>query len=282
MTLNPLERAVRSGVKMNDKIGALFAKIGTEAHPRGDVLSVYRTSRLALRSALAEPNRLLAVSDVLRGMRRDLQREVSSVFSDGISLGNDEAKRQLDFYGAQPGALTFMTEEAQAALDAVMARFDSQSTAIRALILTDADETQIVGDEDRTGVLSSGEFISAAAYWATYLIWNAFDGAIRRNQAGLDFQKQAVAAIDARTTDCCLRVHGQIKPFDMPFKLTGTPRFADEMDWPGFHWYCRTSGVLYLAGYDDGITGRMRDAAQFFLTERAAGRTPDRDPANAY
>lgn len=61
----------------------------------------------------------------------------------------------------------------------------------------------------------------------------------------ITFQKQAIAAIDHRTTDCCLRVHGQIQKLDGKFILRGTPRFANKLKSPPFHWHCRTIWVLY-------------------------------------
>ena len=83
-------------------------------------------------------------------------------------------------------------------------------------------------------------------------------------------QKQATAAIDERTTDCCLRVHGQIRPMGKPFKLTGTPRFRDEIDRPPFHWYCRTASALYLPVFEKvGLsTSLMRRAAIIELEAR--------------
>lgn len=281
MATNPLKKAISSGIRMNERIGDLFAGVGTSEHPRGSVLTDYRNARRLLQSALKENNRIGAVTDVLRTLRRNLQADISSSFSDAIELGSEESKKQLGFYDIKVTKSIRLTDETQTALDAVLTRFDSQSAAIRALVLTDADDMQILGDEDRVGVLSASEITAAAAYWATFLIWNAFDQSNTIN-SGLNFQKQAVAAIDMRTTDCCLRVHGQIQPFNKPFKLTGTPRFADEMDHPGFHWWCRTSEVLYLAEYDDGFTKQMRDSARFFLSERAAGRNPDRNPADAF
>lgn len=279
---NPLSTAIRSGVKMNDRIGKLFGQIGTSAHPRGTVITAYRNSRILLKSALQESNAAFASRDVMRTLRRDLQRNISSVFEDAITLGSEEAQRQLSMYGVRAQNRIAMADHTQSALEAVMARFDSQAAAINALVMTDADPTQIVGDEDRTGALSYGDVVGSAAYWATYLIWNAFDAMVFSNSNGMNFQKQAVAALDGRTTDCCLRVHAQVRPMNSPFDLTGTPRFADQMDWPGFHHYCRTSGVLYLDSFDNGLTQRMRDGADFFLAERAQGRSPDRDPADAF
>jgi hypothetical protein len=277
---NPLDKAVKSGIRMNDRIGNLFARIGTSAHPRGDVLTDYDLARLSLESALAKENPLPAVRDVLRGLRRQLNADVTGVLNEAVSLGEDEASRQLRFYNARPRGSIRLTEQSNSALEAAMSQFDAQAAAITALVLSQADPAQIIGDEDRTGILSSGIVITAAAYWATHLVWTAFDTQVT-SQDEL-FQKQAVAALDARTTDCCLRVHGQIVELDEPFHLTGTPRFADDMDWPAFHWYCRTSGVLYQPEFDDGLTDKMQEGSQFFLDEREKGKSPDNNPVDAF
>lgn len=280
---NPLRQAIRSGVRMNDDIGRLFAKIGTSAHPRGEVLTDYNQARRALETALTVDNPLPAVREVLRTLRRQLNSDVTGVFDDAVQLGQTEASRQLRFYQERTRGSIRLTEQAHSAVDTVMAKFDAQSAAITALVLSQADPAQIIGDENRTGILSSSDITAAAAYWGTFLVWTAFDNQVTQGStAEAQFMKQAVAALDARTTDCCLRVHGQIQPLDEPFHLTGTPRFADEMDWPGFHWYCRTSGVLYQEEFDEGLTAKMREGAQFFLSEREAGREPDNFPVDAF
>lgn len=78
------------------------------------------------------------------------------------------------------------------------------------------------------------------------------------------YQRQAIAAIDENTTDCCLRVHGQIVSFDNPFHLTGTPRFASHVHAPPFHWNCRTAVTVYRKEMESfGVTtDQMRDAAR--------------------
>lgn len=85
-------------------------------------------------------------------------------------------------------------------------------------------------------------------------------------------QKQAIAAIQGRTTDTCLRVHGQIRDVGEPFDLTGTPRFADRMMSPSFHWNCRTSVAMYHPLFERGglTTSNMRSSAQAELRRRAA------------
>lgn len=89
------------------------------------------------------------------------------------------------------------------------------------------------------------------------------------------YQKQAIATIDERTTDCCLRVHGQVQPLNEPFHLTGTPRYADEVQNPPFHWYCRTSEALYHESFEEfGIpTSKMQDAAEAELQARERTKT---------
>lgn len=104
------------------------------------------------------------------------------------------------------------------------------------------------------------------------------------SQAEQQWSKQAIAAIDQNTTDCCLRVHGQIQRLNKPFKLTGTPRFADEIQDPPFHDACRTAETLYIEAMEAvGVTtAEMRDAARAELEARArTGRRQVIWPAHA-
>lgn len=89
-------------------------------------------------------------------------------------------------------------------------------------------------------------------------------------QGGTQVQKQAIAVISPETTDCCIRVHGQIRDVDEPFELTGTPRFADQMLHPSFHWNCRTSIAMYHPIFERGVTTTpgMVQAAQDELRRR--------------
>ncbi|MFN8493125.1 MAG: hypothetical protein U0350_36315 [Caldilineaceae bacterium] len=82
-------------------------------------------------------------------------------------------------------------------------------------------------------------------------------------------QKQAVATIGPNTTDCCLRVHGQIQPIDQLFELIGTPRFADRMQYPGFHWCCRTGITMWHPVFErSGLTtANMRKSAEAQLAQ---------------
>lgn len=121
-------------------------------------------------------------------------------------------------------------------------------------------------------------------------IWAAANGVTNqvlntiRQRDGVQFRRQAIAAIDERTTDCCLRVHGQVQPFGRPFKLVGTPRFADEIQNPPFHWYCRTATAMYLPEFEDigPSSAEMILAAQAELAAReATGKRVEIHPAHA-
>jgi hypothetical protein len=283
---NPLQQAVNSGIRANEMIGDLIADVGTETNPQGYVQVAYRNAERAMLSALGEQNRLAAVNDVMGQLRDNVLRDTRTLFATAQEQGAGESAKQLRFYNLPSPDVSRvsvdLSSQSQSALDVVAAGLDRQIAVVRTMILTNADDNEIVGDEDRAGVLRASEIASAAAFWGTALLWDAFDYWTGIFSGGEQFQKQAVAALDNRTTDCCLRVHAQVQPFNRPFHLTGTPRFAEYVDWPAFHYWCRTSGVLYLPGYDDGISAKMRDGAAYFLKQREQGRNPDRDPANAF
>lgn len=105
-----------------------------------------------------------------------------------------------------------------------------------------------------------------------------------KEQTGANYQKQAIATIDGKTTDCCLRVHGQIRPLGVDFKLVGTPRFSDYVAHPPFHWRCRTTEVLYSLEFESfGVTTKeMRSAATAELNARfETGKRVDIYPSHA-
>ena len=274
MAINPLDRSIRSAFRMNDDIGKLFARIGSTAHPRGEVMSAYRTANLAMESALNGDDPLRDAQDVLRNLRRQLLLILAFLLREAIDMGEEEAVRQLDWYGEEARRRSiFLTEQINSATNAVMARFDAQDAAIIALILAGLHQSQILGGGTRAGILSAVDVTNAASFWATNLVWDAFDETIGTKRGGREFAKVAVAVLDERTTDCCLKVHGQVVPFREPFHLTGTPRFADHMDWPGFHWYCRTSVAVYEKTFDTGITAKMVRDAALIMNARKATKT---------
>lgn len=98
-------------------------------------------------------------------------------------------------------------------------------------------------------------------------------------------QKQAIAAIGKNTTDCCLRVHGQIVDNDKPFELVGEPRFADELMTSPFHWNCRTSIAMYHPFFEESMpTAKLKaDAARELKKreEEKSGKGKKRDEGAA-
>ena len=83
-------------------------------------------------------------------------------------------------------------------------------------------------------------------------------------------RKQWVASIGPRTTNCCLRAHGQIQDVDKPFDLTGTPRFARQLMTPPGHWNCRSSATMWHESFEQGAmtTASMRSSAMAELNSR--------------
>lgn len=126
----------------------------------------------------------------------------------------------------------------------------------------------VAGDASRVSLWIVGgnalQLNTELALWSAANGLIGWLGAAAKVQLGIRYQKQAIAVIDERTTDCCLRVHGQVQPLDQPFHLAGTPRFAGRVMNPPFHWRCRTATTLYLPEMEArGIpTTAMRDAAR--------------------
>jgi hypothetical protein len=133
--------------------------------------------------------------------------------------------------------------------------------------------------------LNSFDAQQSGALWATATGLMALWWGRGREVSGRDdFQTQAMAAIDERTTETCLLVHGQIRDLNKPFVLRGTPRYADKIQNPPFHWYCRTATVLYVPEFEDiGITTQaMVEAARAELrARRETGRRDEIHPAHA-
>lgn len=282
---NPLPLAHTSALRMNNDIGALFAKVGTRDHPRGFVLTSYRNAKRAMKTALTENDALTAVRDVYQGLRSSIRSQAVSLFLDAQELGADESARQLRFYeiDSNTGPSTADRATAQQVLEAVLARIDAQYATTRALMLTGAGEEQILGDNERAGVLRPSEISAMVGSLAVSLVWSSFGNwTTTHTPQDIVWNKQSIAGLDERTTDCCLRAHGQIVPLSGKFHLTGTPRYADYMDWTPFHYWCRTSIALHLPKYDDGLTALLRKSANRIMQERARGGSGYRDPANAF
>ena len=285
MPANPLLQSIKSAVSMNERLAGMFEQAGNITEGRGYVVRAYRNANRAMPAALQEDNQRSAVRDVMIELRTNLRAELRTSLEASFGAGMDESARQLRFYGVEtrPNVNPInLTKQVETAVDAVLAQVDAQETTINAMLASGIDTVLITGDEERQGVLKPAEILTGATYWIAALVWDSFSWWSQSNGGGYGWQKQSIAALDGRTTDCCLRAHGQIVPLRDRFVLTGTPRFADRLEWTPFHWRCRTSIVLYLAQFDEGLTEKMRSAAGWLLDQRAKGRKPDQHPADAF
>lgn len=283
MPTNPLEQSIGYATRMTAAMGRLYDRAGNSQHPNGLILSQYRLARRAMEMALSTGGSAAAL-DVLNAFSQAVKAELSELMFDAEDLGKQYFTQQAEAYGVI--ATASPKQIALPAYQAVAARVDQQAAAVNAMILSGADEALILGDGERLGVLQPAPVVRDAAMWIVETAMQTFlsqgDGTITPSGRKVLFDKQAVAGLDENTTDCCLQVHGQIQPLDGKFHLTGTPRFADELEHTPFHWHCRTSIVLYLRAYDDGLTVRMRQGADTIIAERAAGGSGYRHPADAF
>ena len=265
----------------------MFARyVGSTAHPRGRILSAYRQGRLALAQAYGSGGTAgqLRVLESLRTLREDIVMVGELALNDALLLGMESAQNQLEAY-QQAGEMSIAAADIPNSREIVQGwrqSVDRQIASAETLVRSGAGLEMLIGDgpsleADRKGAVQPAPVQRETAFWLAtavslaFMYWLMGDPR-RARPRELRFQKQAIAAIDERTTECCLKVHGQTRPLDGKFKLTGTPRYADYMDQPPFHMYCRTAMVLYLPEYDDGLTGEMEAAAADELAAREEGR----------
>lgn len=275
------ERAARAALKAGDELARLFAQMGTSDHPRGAVLSAYRTARNALRGNVRD---LGAVEDAMGTLRLAVERASENLLGDAADVGLKQAENELRVYGLAAASVRPVTQEA---LRSIIAQLEAQIGNIRALALMGADEALLIGDANRVGLLSPASLSAEIGRWLALVAEQSHEDTIQDSieQAGAkgEYMRQVIAAIDERTTDCCLRAHGQVTTLDGDFKLTGTPRFADKMHAPPFHWYCRTGiALVRRQDADDEWSREMRDAARAEIKAREkTGKRVEIHPAHA-
>jgi len=281
-------------------MGVLFARLGSRQHPRGAVWTAYVRALRELRDIMASgpgsvgrPARAISsvqvaqAGQVLRQLRLDVAMGVQPVLQDAALLGSLQALAQLRAYGlTAPENATPPASEAQEGLQAVLATVDAQVAAATALLVTGAQPEMITGTDERQGPLSAAAVITPATLWvgsAALAGWGWAVGLYGGRPGQQPWLKQTVAAIDERTTECCLRVHGQVTTLQGQFHLTGQPRFAEYKEAPPFHWRCRSATALVRpedAG--DALTDEMVSAARAELAARdATGGRVEIDPASA-
>lgn len=284
------ERAIASALAAGDRLQTLFEALGSKGHPTRGVWAAFGMARQTLRGYLGD---LRLVNRTLAQLRETTLNAIEKQILSAVRTGERQAARELAIYDDLPTAL--LTNDAfdtlvAAAMVAVSADLDALLAQVRAMVMTGVEEQVILGDEsgDRTGVLRPAGTVNVGAVWTASSAWGAYDRTVQQavSESGDEarWMKQAIAAIDPRTTDCCLRVSGQTVPLKGKFRLTGTPRFANEMDGPPFHHFCRSATALVRAeNADDDLTQRMQAAAQAEIDAKAAGDTrPYKFPVDAF
>ena len=260
-------QALRIAGRTDRELAQLFAGLGSARHPRGRVLTAYRQARRALTGNATD---LRVVEQVLAELRRSLEVTAFQSLQTAAQAGMLQARAMAQVYDLPLPVEVYAPIHEQTAW---LALFDAQAAQVRALTLT-GEEAAILGDEGRVGTLSPGPVVCEGARWLVIAaisgLSHGIDGAISRSGRQGEFVRQAVASIDGRTTNCCLKVHGQVVEMEESFRLTGTPRFADKMRDPPFHNYCRTVWTLvHRRDVDDNLSVRMRNAAAAELADRA-------------
>ena len=284
--MNAHEQTVRNALKTGDELLSLFDRIGSADAPRGRILSAYRDAREQLASDEALQRRrvvMLALND----LRDKVNLELNTLVVDSLEMGAEQAAAQLRAYevGVDKGAGEWAKPFIDAALLSVGALVTLQIAQIMGLLAAGTvSAAQVVGSGARVGILNPAPVITQSRDAVAKASAASYDAAIEQSARGGQWMRQAVAAIDDRTTDCCLRVSGQTAPLNGEFKLTGTPRFADTMDAPPFHNHCRTALALVRAeDAGDNVTRRMREAALNELGTRQRGDKGVRPrPVNAF
>ena len=264
---------IRAAERTTRDLRALFGRaLGTNEHPRGRILAAYRNAHRALRDVFRRARGAQAmgeVREVLTALRRDVQDAGTGALDAAIAIGRRQAEVERQVWELDP--LDPTTPNTRAMMDGWLSTVDGQTAFAMAVIATEGDPALILGSETRTGRLRASDTTRAGAHWiaaaAMGALWVSLQGPQERSK--MTYDKQVIATIDERTTDCCLQAHGQIVPFDSDFRLTGTPRYADEMDWSPFHDYCRTSIAMVPSALpEDDLTRQMRDAARAELMAR--------------
>jgi hypothetical protein len=254
--------------------------------------------RAMFRRELADLQR--TVGGVIRGYTSPVDEAVATFARQQFELVQRLApERPPDFGQAQQAT----AEERKRILDSLAENIGHWLEALEARLQAELSRMQTAGESEKaitdrllaediadgrvsvwrhggnTMAASGSQDLWTAATAAAAAYYKAGEG-----QTGERWRKQVIAAIDERTTDCCLQVHGQIQDLDEPFHLTGTPRYSDYEQHPPFHDFCRTAETLWMERFEAvGITtDEMREAARAELEAREkTKRRVEIHPANA-
>jgi hypothetical protein len=213
------------------------------------------------------------VRDVLDTLRNTLQGIARAAVSEAATLGTSSAVAQVAAY-QKSGAVVPVARQladVEALTASWMAAVTGQVETVATMAAAGTEAGMVEAALVPSHINREGSKWIASAVAAAFSGWIA--GAAMPGMPVEDvqgWQRQAIAAVDGRTTDCCLAVNGQIVDWDKPFKLTADPRpWGDALERPPFHWNCRTSAVVYQPEYDDGVTEELRELSRMERWRRA-------------
>lgn len=275
------ERAVDAALVTSDKLLDLFDALGTKEDAMRGLWAAFGLARRNLYGKLDDTRH---VNRTLAQLRETSRAMLEKQILAALRAGEKQAAREIAIYRELPNVdidTDPLQESAMSVLDAELDRLLAQ---VRAASMTGGDEALILGDggmssdDGRMGILRASALVGVATAWiaqtALLAYQTSIDASVSKTRARAEWMKQAIAALDGRTTDCCLRVHGQAVPLKAKFRLTGIPRYADEMDNPPFHRYCRTATALVRAeDAADDLTRDMQQKAAAELNARASKDT---------
>ena len=296
------ERAIQNALDTGEDINALFDKLGSADRPRGVIMALYRSFLREVEPHLDNPP---VVREMLRTFKTRLTVAFTQVFEQAAIVGANRAERDIARNDiVENSALLpdpILSQLTQPAREAIAAAIDAQLNAVYAQLAMGRDPVAIVGDNGRVGLLSPSSLLKIGKRIVAEMVSSARDQRLKAafaggfgNIGGLIlpdanmaaktevYKRQAIAAIDERTTDCCLRVNGQVVGVDELFRLAGTPRYADKMADPPFHDYCRTSvALVHEDDIDDRMTSDMKKAAIAEIKAREDGSRVVINPADS-
>lgn len=249
---NQHEEAIASALNTVEELGTLFDRLalGNSALHRA-----YRTVLRALKGNLDD---VMAVSEAMETLVASVRAISTEYYGEAVDVGIEQSATDLGIYGI--GAPEAVDDEiVNPALATTIQAVEVQAERTISLVRLEMDESYILGDENRQGVVRPEPVVGEMKFWMTALAMLAYSTGVSK---ATGVRRQAVAQVDDVTTNTCLNVHGQMVGRKEKFHLTGTPRFAGEMLNPPFHRGCRTAIALILDQYVDGkVTEGMRKDA---------------------
>lgn len=265
--------SINAALRTNRELGKLFAKLGTAEHPRGKVLVAYRNARRALRDVLGRPGlmRMLEAQEVMTGLKDSVRTVADTTLDSAIELGWKQAEAEAQVWELEP-LMPFVDTVSMS--NAWVGIIEQQERGILATLAIGADPALILGSDTTVGLLRPDTVVREGTHWLAVAIGLALRGALGPSMqaSGREWGKQPVASVDVNTTECCLRVNGQVVRESAKFHTIGSPAYAKWQDWTDFHWNCRTSIVMVpMDEANDDLTA--------MLLEQSAGEKQKRRDA---